>query len=44
MTEKNKKCNYCGCWKKGRHKIWCRSEEAKEIRKELGIENEKRKK
>jgi len=23
------KCKYCGCYLKGRHKIWCRSEDPK---------------
>ncbi len=30
-----KKCKFCGCYTKGRHKIWCESEEAKEIKAQL---------
>ena len=29
-----KKCKYCGCYIKGRHKIWCKSE-AKQIKRNL---------
>ena len=31
-----KKCPYCGCWKPGRHKQWCKSVAAQEIQKSLG--------
>ncbi len=31
----NKKCVYCGCYKKGRHKLWCRSKEAQNIRNQI---------
>lgn len=26
------KCDDCGCYIKGRHKVWCKSEEAERIR------------
>ena len=33
------KCKDCGCYIKGRHKVWCNSEEANFIRKQRGINN-----
>ena len=30
-----KKCKICGCYTKGRHKIWCGSEEATKIKAEM---------
>lgn len=32
---KKKACEFCGCYTKGRHKIWCESEEAKKIKAQL---------
>jgi hypothetical protein len=34
-VEKVKKCSFCGCWKPGRHKQWCKSIAAQEIQKDL---------
>jgi hypothetical protein len=29
------KCKFCGCYTKGKHKVWCRSDEARLIRGEI---------
>ncbi|GBE20497.1 hypothetical protein BMS3Abin17_01238 [archaeon BMS3Abin17] len=35
------RCKHCRCTKKGRHKVWCSSEEAKKIRDELKKQEDK---